>query len=114
MWDDMHIATGVGVIVKKRFLLSFIIAMGSLCLAAAPAFGQNWALTSAPIEAWSAVACSADGTRIVATISGGGIYTSADSGTNWNPTSAPSNNWSSVGCSTFGATIVAVINGGGI
>jgi photosystem II stability/assembly factor-like uncharacterized protein len=117
MRDDMHIATGVGVIVKKRFVLSFIIAMGSLCLAAPPTFGQNWTnwtLTSAPTNAWSAVACSADGMRIVAAVAGGGIYASADSGTNWNPTSAPSNNWSSVGCSTNGGTLVAAVNDGSI
>jgi len=34
-------AAAVGVIVKKRFLLSFATAMGCLFLAAAPAFGQN-------------------------------------------------------------------------
>jgi hypothetical protein len=107
-------ADGVGAIVKKRILLFVTTALGSLFFAAASAFGQNWTLTSAPTNAWSAVACSSDGMKIVAVVSGGGIYTSTDLGTNWNPTSAPTNNWSSVCCSTNAATMVAAVNGGGI
>jgi hypothetical protein len=114
MCANLPIADGVGAIVKKRFLLFVTTAVGSLCLAAASALGQNWTLTSAPTNAWSAVACSADGMRIVAVVAGGGIYTSTSLGTNWNLTMAPSNEWSSVCCSTNGATIVAAVNGGGI
>jgi hypothetical protein len=40
MFSDLRLATGVGVSVKKRFLLFFAAAVGSLCLATDSAFGQ--------------------------------------------------------------------------
>ncbi|MGA2558020.1 MAG: immunoglobulin domain-containing protein, partial [Verrucomicrobiota bacterium] len=107
MWADMHIATGVCAIAAKRLALFVTIAGGGFCVAATSAFGQNWTLTSAPTNAWSAVACSADGRRIVAVANVGGIYTSTNSGGNWNLTGAPTTNWTAVACSTNGGDIVA-------
>ncbi|HKW27919.1 MAG TPA: hypothetical protein VJT54_01175 [Verrucomicrobiae bacterium] len=43
---------------------------------------QTWTQTSAPITNWQAIACSADGSKLVAT-SSGGIYTSTNFGVNW-------------------------------
>jgi hypothetical protein len=40
-------------------------------------FGAHWSVTSAPNEAWSCVACSADGSKWAAVVAwGGGIWTS--------------------------------------
>ena len=75
MWDDFQNAIGVSVFVKWRFLLPFTTVVCGLCVSATSAFGQNWTLTTAPTEAWSAVAGSADLTIIAAVINGGGIYT---------------------------------------
>ncbi len=79
----------------------------------APAgFAQTWIQTSAPTNNWSSVACSADGTKIVAsatiTNSDGYIYISTNSGGAWTKTSAQSIiGWRSVACSADGAVIVA-------
>jgi len=45
-------AAAVGVIVKKRFLLFFVTAMGSLFYAAAKAFGQNSTNGPAVTTSW--------------------------------------------------------------
>ena len=75
-----------------------------------------WTQSGAPRFGWSAVASSADGTRLVATTSGFGglIYTSANSGLTWTLGSAPSAYWSSVASSADGIHCVAVAYQGGI
>ena len=37
--------------------------------------GGHWIDTGAPAQVWSDVACSADGSNLVAVVKGGGIYT---------------------------------------
>lgn len=82
-----------------------------------------WALPVGFFGHWSAVASSADGTRLVVAAnffivlpgsdpSPGSIYTSTDSGATWN--SGPSGDWSSVASSADGNRLVAAANGGGI
>ena len=73
----------------------------------------NWTQTSAPGEAWTSIACSADGSKLAA-VSGGGIYTSTNSGANWIQTSAPTEAWHSIASSADGMKLAAVVNGGGI
>src|SRR5258705_11903223 len=73
-----------------------------------PLNAQNWVLTSAPNTNWSAVACSADGSKLVATVNPGLIYTSPNFGGTWFPTPAPATNWSSVASSADGSKLVAV------
>jgi hypothetical protein len=63
----------------------------------ARAFGANW----------SSVASSADGTKLVATVYGGLIYTSTDAGTNWTPR-GPNLSWQGVASSADGTKLVAV------
>jgi hypothetical protein len=86
-----------------------------------PAFPQTWTQTMAPTTNmwWSAIACSADGTKVIAA-SGvslygnaptGSIYISTNSGDTWMLTMAPSNRWSSVASSEDGTRIVAVAGG---
>jgi hypothetical protein len=64
---------------------------------------------------WSSVASSADCTKLVAVINGGGIFTSTNSGANWSTNNnAPPSSWASVASSTDGTKLVAVVNGGRI
>jgi hypothetical protein len=80
---------------------SQMIASGNL----SDSIGVNWVARDS-IRAWSAVASSADGTKLVATVKGGGSYTSANSGATW-PSSLGSANWSSVASSADGTKLVA-------
>lgn len=74
------------------------------------AVAQTWTQTSAPTNNWYSVASSVDGSKLVAVIFGGGIYTSTDWGNTWTQTSAPTKYWYSVASSTDGSKLVA---GGG-
>lgn len=82
-------------------------------------------MTSAPKNNWSAVASSADGTKLVAaafeiynynthTNVGGPIYTSADSGETWIESNAPITNWSAVTSSADGSKFAALVYGSSI
>ena len=55
--------------------------------------GVSWTNTtnsvSSPNRYWSALASSADGTKLVATVANGGIFTSSDSGTTWVSNNVP-------------------------
>jgi photosystem II stability/assembly factor-like uncharacterized protein len=78
--------------------------------------GLTWKQANPPLNYWSSVASSADGTRLVAAALGcytgdGRIYTSSDSGGTWAQTSAPSNNWASVASSADGEKLVAAAGG---
>jgi hypothetical protein len=75
--------------------------------------GQNWQ-TSGPSAFWSAIASSADGTKLVATTYGGAIYTATNYYTSSNSsivwmTRATSQNWSSVASSADGTRLVATV-----
>jgi hypothetical protein len=76
--------------------------------------GATWAATSLGSAFWNAVACSANGNRLVGANYGdtGFVYTSSDAGVNWAPTSAPSGNWISVASSADGSRLVAAQGGG--
>jgi hypothetical protein len=76
--------------------------------------GANWTQTSAPTNNWSSVACSADGTTLVAGASardfsegGGAVYTSTNSGADWVQAPLPFESWISVACSADGIELVA-------
>lgn len=104
---------------------SVLVAL--MFLPSAPqACAQVWTQTSAPTTNWTRVACSADGSKVVAPVfievwtgSGydvfpGPIYISTNSGISWTATSAPITNWNSVCMSADGSTIFAEVNGGPI
>ena len=87
--------------------------------------GATWTQTTAPNTNWTAVASSADGTKLVAVsapgwdgdlqslVGKGGIYSSLDAGATWNRTSAaPSTNWSCVASSADGVHLVAGVDSG--
>ena len=73
----------------------------------------DWVRTSAPLQLWSGVACSADGSRIVASsrfasmFTPGAIYISTNSGRNWQLTSAPIQYWNGVASSANGTRLIA-------
>jgi len=67
--------------------------------------GASWTARGI-ITNWSAVASSADGTKLVATAKGGQIYVSTSSGVTWSPRDS-SRNWSSVASSADGTKLVA-------
>ena len=69
---------------------------------------QEWTATSAPVTNWSSVASSADGSKLVAAVNGGLIYTSTNSGSTWVATSAPANSWGCVASSADGTRLFAV------
>ena len=81
----------------------------ALSVATTTTFAQTWTLTSAPITNWSCVASSADGSRLVAAVNSGFIYTSTNSGVTWAQTSAPSELWGSIACSAWGTQFYAGI-----
>jgi photosystem II stability/assembly factor-like uncharacterized protein len=94
---------------KKESLVFLVGAFGCLFIAVNPMFAQVWTPTSAPTNAWSSVACSADGARLVAAAKGGGIFTSTDSGATWMLTSAPTfPRWTYVASSADGTQLAAV------
>jgi len=81
--------------------------------------GVTWNYNSAPTGYWSAIASSADASRLVATQDlvdgvGGQIYTSTNAGTTWASTTAPSNAWSAVSSSADGENLNAVSPNGAI
>lgn len=77
-------------------------------------YAQTWDLTSAPAASWYGVASSADGSKLVAVVSGGSIYTSTNSGSSWISNNAPIKSWSSVASSADGNNVVAAIHEGPI
>jgi photosystem II stability/assembly factor-like uncharacterized protein len=84
------------------------MAWGSLFTSVHHLSAQTWTPTSAPTNDWTSVACSADGSKLVAAVNGGGIYTSTNSGITWTLTSAPNTSWTSVASSADGTTLAAV------
>ena len=60
---------------------------------------------------WVSVASSADGSKLVAVVSAGQIYTSTDSGVTWTPRDS-NRGWHAVASSWDGVNLVAVASGG--
>lgn len=78
--------------------------------------GVSWWISSAPTnQLWWAVACSANGSFMVAAAlesyasspAPGPIYVSHDSGVTWTPTTAPLATWGSLACSADGTRVTA-------
>jgi hypothetical protein len=69
---------------------------------------------SAPAANWRAIACSADGTNLVAcespvaALNSGQIYVSHNRGADWTLTSAPPDRWTALASSADGSKLVAV------
>ena len=76
-------------------------------------FAQTWMQTGAPTNGWSAVACSADGNKLVALANRLNPcgYTSTNSGLTWATNGAPGASWCSVASSADGIKLVAATVG---
>jgi len=84
-------------------------------LANAPcANAQTWISNNVPTRPWSSIACSADGASLVATVYGGGIYSSTNFGATWTTNGAPRKNWVSVASSADGSKLIAGVGSGAI
>jgi len=73
---------------------------------------QNWTPTSAPTKSWQALAMSADGSKLVAAVSSGGIYTSTNYGATWISNNVPILSWDAVTSSADGTRMAAAYLGG--
>ena len=78
------------------------------------AIGAVWTQTSAPSGVYTSIASSSDGTKLVAAMGWGGVYTSSDSGATWTLTSVPPGTYSYVASSSDGTRLVAANRSGGI
>jgi hypothetical protein len=97
---------------RFNFLLSAVAALTGWFTAVPTAVAQDWVMTTAPTNIWSSIACSADGTKLVAAtgspqIQAGFIFTSSDGGATWMP-AEPFAVWQSVASSADGTKLVAV------
>ena len=76
--------------------------------------GDTWKprVTDA-LRTWVGIACSSDGTKVVAAHSGGNIWTSTNSGETWTQqTGSGSRNWARVTISSDGSFMAATVNPG--
>lgn len=88
--------------------VAFILLMSFGLLAPSLVSAQTWTLTGAPTKNWTAVASSADGSKLVTVAGSGGIYSSTNYGATWISNTAPNLNWLSVASSADGNRLVAV------
>jgi photosystem II stability/assembly factor-like uncharacterized protein len=91
----------------KHVLL--VLVLGNLLVK--PALAQNWTLTSANTNLiWTSIACSADGSKVIAGAATGGVYLSTDSGHNWTQTIGPDTNanFGAVAASAEGKMLAAL------
>jgi hypothetical protein len=108
-----------GITTRSAFLKPCVwIAVSILAFLHLPARCQTWTKTSASSNYWTSIACSADGTKLVAlnNLSGGGTYpvfTSTNSGLTWTSNHVALMTWNSVASSADGKKLVAGALGGG-
>jgi hypothetical protein len=80
------------------------IQAGSSANSLIPA-GTNWSLRDG-VRPWRVIASSSDGSKLVAAVYGGQIYTSTDSGVTWTPR-ASTGFWQALASSSDGTKLVA-------
>ncbi len=99
-------------LVLAAFLVSTTLLMQSVQAAAG---NYNWQpVTAAGSRTWSPVASSSDGTKLVASVYGGYLYTTTDSGATWTERAVGgSRNWWPVTSSSDGTKLVAAAADGG-
>jgi len=83
---------------NQKHLVLRLVAACFVLTASDPGFAQTWRLTSAPSNYdWQSVACSTNGSKLVAVASddgygdGGPVCASTNAGATWAQTSAPTN-----------------------
>lgn len=90
-------------------LLKMTCCVVTMVAATSNGLAQVWQATGAPNKQWLvALACSADGVKLVAAVAGNpGIYCSTNAGQSWLASGAPSNSWTSVASSADGNQLIA-------
>ncbi len=80
----------------------------SLLVTASLTFAQTWTQTSAPSLDWLSLACSADGSHLLA---GGrsALCTSTNAGVDWTTNNVPVHTWSCVASSADGSQLAAAV-----
>lgn len=73
-------------------------------------FGFTWFPLNAPSNHWWGVACSGDGTRIVACAPHAAITLSTDSGATWSLPSIPDGPWDTITYSADGTRIITTVS----
>jgi photosystem II stability/assembly factor-like uncharacterized protein len=94
--------------------LQWVAAIGLFLAFPISSRGQNWILTSAPMEQWSSMSSSANGSNLIATAHGGVVYLSHDSGATWSLADLPSGYWAITTSSADGTKLVVAASEGGI
>ncbi len=69
--------------------------------------GATWTQTAAPNAFWNCVACSADGSRLIAGPNNTNLYASANFGATWTPLATTNALWGCIACSADGSKIAA-------
>jgi hypothetical protein len=93
------------------------IAFAAWILASHFVLAQSWIQTSAPASNWWSIACSVDGSKLVAIKhtfepDGSAIYLSANSGITWTPVNPGFYSWFSAVMSADGSDVFAIgLNG---
>jgi photosystem II stability/assembly factor-like uncharacterized protein len=91
-------------------LILLTMTVSSLFTMANRAPAQTWTLTGADTNLqWGSIACSANGSRLAATVFAGGIYVSTNSGSTWTLSGAPNTNsyWAKIVSSADGLKLAA-------
>src|SRR5579859_5190248 len=97
---------------NRKAKQTILIVFACYVMSVSASLAQNWFPTSAPSEAWTSVASTADGTRLIGVVgrgdqsSIGGIYVSTNSGATWAQTSAPLADWACAASSSDGMKLV--------
>ena len=87
--------------------VNILLLITSVLCSRNSSFAQTWTQSSAPETNWIAVTSSADGTKLAAAASYGGIWVSTNSGDTWIQTSAPNAWWVSLASSADGSQLMA-------
>ncbi len=103
---------------NMKLLLQWVVAAGLFLAFPIWSPAQNWVLTSAPMEQWSSISSSANGSNLIASAhdmaQGGVVYLSHDSGATWRLADLPAGYWASTTLSADGTKLVVAASEGGI
>jgi hypothetical protein len=89
---------------SMRQIKLLLVGIFGLIAAIDPARAQTWTPTSAPLNFWEFVACSADCSKIiVAAVNGGPVLVSTNSGAAWITNTLPNLDWDSVATTADGS-----------
>src|SRR5208282_2047677 len=96
---------------RGRRAFSACCAVLALALAGSMS-AQTWTNIGPNEAGWEAVACSADGTKIIAARFFGWVYLSTNSGGDWTTALLPGAEWNCTACSADGSKLFAGAGGG--